>query len=307
MKLNGKLLRFVTIPFLAAVFGGGVMLLAGRACSQALTIDPKLRANIEERIRKSGADVGVAFRTLDGRSAYLFHEEESFHAASTMKIPVMIELFHQGRQGKLKLEDPLLIKNEFHSLADGSIYTLDPADDSEADLYKAVGQTRTLRQLAELMITVSSNFATNLLIEKLGVENIRATVHAMGADGMNVLRGVEDNKAFAAGMNNTTTARGLLVLLEAIARGEAVDKESSREMIAILERQKFNEGIPAGLPAGTRVAHKTGEITKIHHDAAIVFAGRPFVLVILVRGMADIKESSALMAEIAREIYGATQ
>jgi len=307
MKLNGKLLRFVTIPFLAAVFGGGVMLLAGRACSQALTIDPKLRANIEERIRKSGADVGVAFRTLDGRSAYLFHEEESFHAASTMKIPVMIELFHQGRQGKVKLEDPLLIKNEFHSLADGSIYTLDPADDSEADLYKAVGQTRTLRQLAELMITVSSNFATNLLIEKLGVENIRATVHAMGADGMNVLRGVEDNKAFAAGMNNTTTARGLLVLLEAIARGEAVDKESSREMIAILERQKFNEGIPAGLPAGTRVAHKTGEITKIHHDAAIVFAGRPFVLVILVRGMADIKESSALMAEIAREIYGATQ
>jgi beta-lactamase class A len=237
----------------------------------------------------------------------LFHEEESFHAASTMKIPVMIELFHQGRQGKLKLEDPLLIKNEFHSLTDGSIYTLDPADDSEADLYKAVGQTRTLRQLAELMITVSSNFATNLLIEKLGVENIRATVHAMGADGMNVLRGVEDNKAFAAGMNNTTTARGLLVLLEAIARGEAVDKESSREMIAILERQKFNEGIPAGLPAGTRVAHKTGEITKIHHDAAIVFAGRPFVLVILVRGMADIKESSALMAEIAREIYGATQ
>jgi beta-lactamase class A len=307
MKLNGKLLRFVTIPFLAAVFGGGVMLLAGRACSQALTIDPKLRANIEERIRKSGADVGVAFRRLDGRSAYLFHEEESFHAASTMKIPVMIELFHQGRQGKLKLEDPLLIKNEFHSLTDGSIYTLDPADDSEADLYKAVGQTRTLRQLAELMITVSSNFATNLLIEKLGVENIRATVHAMGADGMNVLRGVEDNKAFAAGMNNTTTARGLLVLLEAIARGEAVDKESSREMIAILERQKFNEGIPAGLPAGTRVAHKTGEITKIHHDAAIVFAGRPFVLVILVRGMADIKESSALMAEIAREIYGATQ
>lgn len=283
------------------------MLLLGRACSQALTIDPKLRANIEERIRKSGADVGVAFRTLDGRSAYLFHEEESFHAASTMKIPVMIELFHQGRQGKLKLEDPLLIKNEFHSLTDGSIYTLDPADDSEADLYKAVGQTRTLRQLAELMITVSSNFATNLLIEKLGVENIRATVHAMGADGMNVLRGVEDNKAFAAGMNNTTTARGLLVLLEAIARGEAVDKESSREMIAILERQKFNEGIPAGLPAGTRVAHKTGEITKIHHDAAIVFAGRPFVLVILVRGMADIKESSALMAEIAREIYGATQ
>jgi beta-lactamase class A len=121
------------------------------------------------------------------------------------------------------------------------------------------------------------------------------------------LRGVEDNKAFAAGMNNTTSARGLLILLQAIARGEAVDAESSREMIEILERQKFNEGIPAGLPAGTRVAHKTGEITKIHHDAAIVFAGRPFVLVILVRGLADIKESSALMADVTRQIYQATQ
>src|SRR5580658_829574 len=272
--------------------------------------DPRLAAaflTIEESVRKSGAEVGVAFRTLDGKTEWFYHADEAFHAASTMKVPVLIELFHQVREGKLKLDDPLLIKNEFHSLVDGSVYTLDAADDSEAELYKAVGQTRTLRQLAELMITVSSNFATNLLIEKLGVENIRATVHAMGADGMNVLRGVEDNKAFAAGMNNTTTARGLLVLLEAIARGEAVDKESSREMIAILERQKFNEGIPAGLPTGTRVAHKTGEITKIHHDAAIVFAGRPFVLVILVRGLADVKESSALMADVTREIYGATQ
>jgi|SRR5580658_3388466 beta-lactamase class A len=262
---------------------------------------------IEQRIQKSGAEVAVAFRTLDGKEEWFFHGDDSFHAASTMKIPVMIELFRQVHEGKLKLDDALLVKNEFHSLADGSIYTLDAADDSEADLYKAVGQTRTLRQLCELMIVVSSNFATNLLIEKLGVENIRATVHSLHADGMSVLRGVEDGKAFAKGLNNTTTARGLLVLLEAIARGEAVDKESSREMIEILERQKFNEGIPAGLPTGTRVAHKTGEITKIHHDAAIVFAGRPFVLVILVRGLADVKESSALMADVTREIYGATQ
>jgi beta-lactamase class A len=277
------------------------------ASSQTLTIDQKLSANIEERIGKSGADVAIAFRTLDGHIAYSFHQEESFHAASTMKIPVMIELFHQERQGKLGLDDALLVKNEFHSLADGSLYTLDPADDSETDLYKAAGQTRTLRQLCEQMITASSNLATNLLIEKLGVENIRATVHSLHADGMNVLRGVEDNKAFSKGLNNTTTAHGLLQLLDAIARGDAVGQESSRKMTEILERQKFNEGIPAGLPPGTRVAHKTGEITKIHHDAAIVFAPKPFVLVILVRGLADTKESAALMADIARIIYQATQ
>jgi len=275
--------------------------------AQEASLDPKVAASIEERILKSGADVGVDFRTLDGRTAWSFHAEDTFHAASTMKIPVMIELFHQVQQGKLKLDDSLPIKNEFRSLADGSIFTLDPKDDSETDLYQAVGQTRTPSQLCELMITVSSNFATNLLIQKLGVENVRVTVHSLQADGINVLRGVEDNKAFAKGLNNTTTAQGLAVLLEAIAKGQAVDAGASREMVEILERQKFNEGIPAGLPAGMQVAHKTGELTKLHHDAAIVYAKRPFVLVILVRGLTDIKDSSALMADVTRQLYAATQ
>jgi beta-lactamase class A len=272
--------------------------------------DSKLAAaipGIQESIRKSGADVGVAFRTLDGKTEWFFQADEPFHAASTMKVPVLIELFHQTHEGKLKLDDPLPIKNEFHSLVDSSVYTLKAADDSEADLYKAEGQARTLRQLCELMITVSSNFATNLLIEKLGVDSIRATVHSLHADGMNVLRGVEDGKAFAKGLNNTTTARGLQQLMDAIASGDAVDQESSRQMIEILERQTFNECIPAGLPPGVRVAHKTGEITKIHNDAAIVFAPKPFVLVILVRGIADKKESAALMADITRQLYQATQ
>ncbi len=273
----------------------------------AKVLDEKLSADILGRIQKSGADVGVAFRTLDGGLEWFSRADDVFHAASTMKIPVMIELFHQAREGKLKLDDPLAVKNEFHSLADGSSYTLDPADDSEADLYKAVGETRTLSQLCELMITVSSNLATNLLVEKLGVDNIRATVHALHADGMSVLRGVEDNKAYDKGMNNTTTARGLLILLEAIAKGQAVDRDSSRQMVDILARQKFNEAIPAGVPSGTRVAHKTGELTKVHHDAAIVYAPRPFVLVILVRGLSESKDSAALMAEITRRIYQSAQ
>ena len=275
-------------------------------CGQEAKAAPEIRA-IRKRIQKSRADVAVAYRTLDGKSEWYFHEDEVFHAASTMKIPVMIELFHQAREGKLSLDDALPIKNEFHSLVDGSVFTLNPKDDSEADLYKAIGQTRTLRELCELMVTVSSNFATNLLIDKLGVENIRATVHALHADGMNVLRGVEDNKAYEKGMNNTTTARALQVLLEAIASGQAVDEDASREMREILERQKFKEGIPAGLPPGIRVAHKTGDLTKIHHDAGIVYAQRPFVLVVLVRGMPDFKKSGRLIAEITREIYRLSQ
>jgi beta-lactamase class A len=280
------------------------------ACAAHAHQDLKLalpQEQIEKRIGESHADVSVYFRTLDGQTEWSVRPDEIFHAASTMKVPVMIELFHQVKEGRLKLDDTIAIHNEFHSLVDGSIYKLNPADDSDADLYQAEGQTRTLRQLCEWMITLSSNFASNLLIQKLGVENIRATVHSLGADGVNVVRGVEDGKAFEKGMNNTTTARGLGILLTAIAEGKAVDGESSREMVEILERQHFNEGIPAGLPVGTRVAHKTGEITKIHHDAAIVYAPRPFVLVILVRGLANEKDSAAVMADITRLLYQATE
>ena len=279
-------------------------------CAVAFAQDAKLataESAISARIAKSGADVAVYFRTLDGKAQWSVRADDVFHAASTMKIPVMIELFHQVQEGKVKLTDTLLIKNEFHSIVDGSPYTLNASDDSEGELYKGEGQKRTLRELCELMITVSSNLATNLLIEKLGVENIRAEVHMLGADGMNVKRGVEDGKAFEKGLNNTTTARGLGILLQAIAEGKAMDAASSNEMVAILEGQKFNEGIPAGLPKGIPVAHKTGEITKIHHDAAIVFAKRPFILVILVRGLAEKLDSAALMAGISKSLYQAIE
>jgi beta-lactamase class A len=262
---------------------------------------------IESDIARSGADVAVAFRTLDGRSQWFLRADESFHAASTMKVAVLIELYRQVHAGKVRLEDPLILRNEFHSLVDGSVYTLDPADDSETDLYRALGQSRTLGQLSELMITVSSNLATNLLMGKLGVDNIRAGVQALGADGMNVRRPLEDSKAFEQGLNNTTTARALLQLLEALAAGRAVDREASQQMIAVLERQTVNDRIPTGLPPGTPVAHKTGEITKIRHDAAIVYAPRPFVLVVLTRGLTDEKAADALIAGIARRLYEATR
>jgi beta-lactamase class A len=312
----------LVILFLAAVFGAGFWAQehylktavgarpsasAGAPAAAASSIDPKVVAAIQDRVAKSGADVGIAFETLDGRLAWSSRGDDLFHAASTMKIPVMIELFHQVREGKVKLSDPLLIKNEFHSLVDGSVFTLKPDDDSETDLYKAVGQTRTLDQLCDLMVTVSSNFATNLLIQKLGIDNIRATVTALHADGMDIKRGVEDQKAFDKGLNNTTTAHGLATLLVAIANGKAVDAESSAKMVEILERQKFNEGIPAGVPQNIRVAHKTGEITKIHHDAGIVYADRPFVIVVLVRGIADFKQSSALIADVTCDLYQASQ
>jgi beta-lactamase class A len=267
----------------------------------------RARAEIDRLVAASGADVAVVFQTLDGRDQLSIQPDVSFHAASTMKVPVMIELFRQARTGQLRLDDRVPVVNLFHSIVDGSPYTLDVGDDSDADVYKHAGGEMSYRDLCEAMITVSSNFAANLLIERLGPGNIQRTTDALGAPGMHVLRGVEDNKAFEKGLNNTTTARALMVLLGAIAHGKAVDRQASDEMLAILKRQKFNERIPAGLPPGTVVAHKTGEITRIQHDAAIVYAPRPFVLVILVRGLDDSKKGAALAADITRVIYRASQ
>jgi beta-lactamase class A len=265
------------------------------------------RAAIERLVAASGADVAVAFRTLDGRDELEIQPDVAFHAASTMKVPVMIELYRQARAGRLRLDDRVPIVNAFHSIVDGSLYTLDAGDDSDAAVYRRIGGDMSYRELCEAMITVSSNFAANLLIEHLSAKNIQRTTDALGASGMHVLRGVEDTKAFERGLNNTTTASALMTLLRAIAGGTAVDREASAEMIAILERQQFHDRIPAGLPPGTVVAHKTGEITKIQHDAAIVFAPRPFVLVILVRGLDDSKKGAVLAADITRTLYGASQ
>lgn len=264
-------------------------------------------STLETRIRKlidaSGADVAVVMHTLDGRTELLIDPDKKFHAASTMKVPIMIELFRQAEAGTLRLDEPMPIKNEFHSIVDGSVYQLSVGDDSDTEVYAHVGKTMTLGALCDAMITVSSNFAANLLIERVGAENVRKTVSRLGADGMLVLRGVEDQKAFDKGMNNETTARALEVLMRKIARGQAVSAKADAEMAAILTRQKFHDAIPAGLPEGTVVGHKTGNITKIHHDAAIVYGPRPYVLVVLVRGIQDQKVSGPLIASISREIW----
>src|SRR5215471_603904 len=198
---------------------------------------PALEARVQKLIADSGAEVAVAMRTVDGRKTLLIDPDKKFHAASTMKVPVMIELFRQAAARTLNLDDPLPIKNEFHSIVDGSVYQLNVGDDSDKDVYEQIDKTMTLRELCEAMITVSSNFAANLLIERVGVENVKKTVTRLGAGGMTVLRGVEDQKAFDKGMNNETTARALEALMLAIVQHKAVDADADDQMAQILMRQ----------------------------------------------------------------------
>ncbi len=288
------------------VFALSLWALAGQASAPPNLL--QLKADINALIGASGAEVAVAWRPLDAKPGeeVLINSTLRFHAASTMKVPVMIEAFRQANVRKLKLDDKVLVTNQFTSIQDGSPFVLAATEDSDGETYKALGTKLSYRQLIEASITVSSNLATNLLIEHLGARNVQATTDIMGASGMQVLRGVEDQKAFDAGKNNTTDALGLLTLFEALGKGKAVSAKASAEMVDILKRQKFNDGIPAGLPAGTVVAHKTGTITRIHHDAGIVYAARPYVLVILTRGIPDRNVSARLMADIAGAIARAT-
>jgi beta-lactamase class A len=222
-----------------------------------------------------------------------------------MKVPVLIELGRRVDAGELKWDDSLLVHNEFRSLVDGSTYVLDLKDDSDSSMYTHEGQRLPIRELASIMITRSSNLATNLLITRLDPKRVDATAHKLGADSIHVLRGVEDGKAYAKGMNNTTTARDLAVLLRSLAKGTAAAPASTRVMLDMLLGQEFNDGIPAELPSGVKVAHKTGEITALLHDAAIIYPpGRePYVLVILTRGLPEHASLAKLQADLSRVVY----
>lgn len=261
----------------------------------------------------AGAEVSVYYRSLGARAdSVLVRADVRMHAASTMKVPVLLQLFLDRDQGLRSLEDSLPVRTTFASIVDGSPYELDRGSDSDTTLYAREGQHATLRELATLMITRSSNLATNLLIDELDPQRVTGTLRALGADSMVVLRGVEDLPAFEAGLSNTTTARDLGRVFLALAPGApagavpgALSEVSREEMRAILERQEFRSKIPAGLPAGVRVANKTGWITGISHDAALVFppADPPYVLVVLTRGVQETETAESLIAEVSRRVW----
>lgn len=251
-------------------------------------------------------ECAVAVRPLDASSQGLgINEHATFHAASTMKTPVMVELYRQAHEGRFDLDDPLRVENEFRSIVDGSRYALDPEDDSYEVLYDHLGEHRPIRTLMRKMIAASSNLATNILIEKVGAASVTQTMRRYGADGLQVRRGVEDLKAYRRGLNNETSAHALRVLFERIARRRAVSEQASDEMIQILKAQEHNDMIPARLPDSVEVAHKTGWITGLHHDAGIVFVpgGPTYVLVLLSQDLDDEEDAVEAFAQISRMIY----
>lgn len=248
--------------------------------------------------------IAVAYYDLDRGTTLLRNERETFHAASTMKVPVMLGVFEAISRGTMRLDQPVRVKNEFVSILDGSTYALEAREDSDPKLYDLAGTDVTLEELVRRMIVRSSNLATNIVIEFVKAPRVMELMQEIGANDIRVLRGVEDDKAYHAGMNNTTTAYDLMLIFRALAERRVVSPAASEKMIEILLAQEHNDGIPAGLPSGTRVAHKTGSITEISHDAGLVMEadGERYVLVVLTRGFKKGDDADRVIAEVARAV-----
>jgi beta-lactamase class A len=279
------------------------LMLMGTQTLLAQDAAARLRQRMLDRIQEvPGATVGVVLRDVGGGAAVYINPDSVFHAASTMKVPVMIEYFRRLDAKQLTKDQTLALDTVFKSIVDGSPYALNAGVDSDSSVFSRVGQQVPLRWLVERMIVRSSNLATNALIELLDALKVQSTTVSLGAVNMKVRRGVEDGKAFQQGLNNQTTARDLATLLEAIETGKAASRASTREMVEILAKQEFNDEIPAGLPPGTKVAHKTGWITGVTHDAALVYPPnrKPYVLVVLTRGIRERQVAQRLIADLSR-------
>jgi beta-lactamase class A len=281
--------------------------LCALACSSYQYPPETLPGKLERIAKESGGLVSVAYENLGTGARLSFQDTEMLHAASTMKVPVMMAIFEAVDRKQLRLDEPVRVANEFRSIVDGSPYSLDPQEDGDPELYAAVGQARTLEELIRRMIVRSSNLATNILIEKIGATTVNEMMRRLGSFDIQVLRGVEDQKAFDAGLNNRVTAADLLLLYKTLLDGTAFTPASRDRMLDILKAQEFNEKIPAGLPPGTPVAHKTGDITAFHHDAAIVFppGEKPYVLVVLTGGILDEAKANAAIADVSRAVWEA--
>ena len=264
-----------------------------------------LQEELEALALKNKAQaLAVALHDLETGFRFSLRGDRWFHAASTIKVAVLLAIFRAADEGRFQLDDSLHVRNRFFSAADGSPFRLSQDRDATPELYASIGRTAKISSLAHAMICGSSNLATNLLLEFVGVEYARAVLREAQVGGVELRRGVEDHGAHESGINNEATADGLLSLLSAL-RGDFLTVESKREAIRILLEQRFNSMIPAGLPAHATVAHKTGEISTACHDIGIVYLPErePYVIAILTEFEPEREGRRETIAAISQAIY----
>jgi len=278
------------------------------ATTPALSLEPRssLRDQLEELEEKSRARaLAVAVHDLETGFDFRYRADRWFHAASTIKLAVLLGTFGAIHRGKLVPQSRLHVRNRFRSAYDGSSFRVLSERDADSEVQAAIGKTMRIGELARHMIVRSSNLATNLLLDLLGLELLQRTLDQQHLSGIDLRRGVEDELAFDHGINNRVTADGLVQLLRLIAEERAFSPDLSRGMLDILHDQEFRSGIPAGLPPDARVAHKTGEISTIAHDAGIVYLPhrKPYVVAVLTEWEPETAGRSPTIAAASYMVY----
>ena len=265
-----------------------------------------LRERLEELEERSKARaLAVAVLDLETGQEFRYRAERWFHAASTIKLAVLLGVYGAIHEKRLVPQSRLHVRNRFRSAYDGSSFRILSERDADSEVQNAIGKTMRIGELARNMIIRSSNLSTNLLLDLLGIEFLQRVLEQYGLNGIDLRRGVEDELAFEHGINNRVTADGLVHLLRLIAEERAFSPELSRSMLDILHDQEFRSGIPAGLPANARVAHKTGEISTVAHDAGIVYLPKrkPFVVAILTEWEPETAGRSPTIAAASYMVY----
>jgi beta-lactamase class A len=265
-----------------------------------------LRAEIESTVGKSDARaIAVAVHDVESGADLHYDADRWFHGASTIKVAILLAVYGEIDRGRLAPQSRLHVRNRFLSAFDGSPFRVLADRDADSHVHAAIGKTMRASELALHMIATSSNLATNLLLDLIGLETVQRAIDRFGLKGLDVRRGVEDEKAFEHGIVNRVTANGLVGLLRLIAEERAYSAELSREMLDILHQQEFKKGIPARLPREVRVAHKTGDISTVAHDAGVVYPPnrKPYVVAILTEWHADAGSRSSTIATISHSVY----
>ena len=266
-----------------------------------------LRSEIQRIEKESGAQaIAVALHDLETGFELHYHPNRWFHAASTIKVPILLGAFAAIDRGELLPHSRVHVRNRFLSIVEDIPFRVESGRDANSAVHDAIGKMMRVDELAYHMITTSSNLATNLLLGVMGTDAVNAALRALKVDaGIELKRGVEDELAFEKGINNRVTPDGLLRILVLLAQGKAFSPALSRRMMDILHGQEFNQGIPARLPKAARVAHKTGEISTVAHDAGVVYLPKrkPYALVILTEWDATATNRSRTIAAISHTIY----
>jgi beta-lactamase class A len=265
----------------------------GAADSLDAVLDGRLR-QISDRV--TAGTIGVSVYDYLSALSWQFNGDRWFHAASVIKLAILVALYDASDQGRFSLGNRLHVRNRFLSVADGLPFRIDPNRDADSEVHAANGRTMQVRQLARRMIITSSNLATNLLVNLVGVEHARETMARLEIQGVELNRGVEDERAFEQGISNRMTPNGAVALLRAIFAAKGVSPEASEEMNNLLLDQQVSGTIGPGLPDHVRpiakIAHKTGEISTVTHDAGAVFmpSRPPYLVAIFVESAGDLKE-----------------